>query len=236
MLAWEKMIYEEKWNGIRKTIRNAYCIYYSKLINEGKFDSVIPDLKQLREMTNQINENKTTEYIFITINPKKEIDFETFYETFQEKKQCVISKKWMKDIIYCYGQQSEIENEYNGYHSHMVIKRNGKKMFDIKKELKSTLKSIIDVDNPQCLNFRNIKDEAELKRIINYMTGFKANIVKHPKQCNNKNFRIHYNLSKYYKSNDHYNQYITSEEYYELPAEINEDYVFLKYFKSYIHL
>lgn len=220
VLAWEKMVYEEKMNGLKKAIRNAYGSYYSTLIYEGKFDSVIPDLQKLKDMSVQINENKTTEYIFITFNPKSTVDFETFYEIMQGKKQSVVSKKWMKDIIYCYEQRSEIEHEYSGYHCHMVIKRNGKKMFDIRKELKSTLKSVMEVDNPHCLNFRNIKDEANLKRIINYMTGFKADIEKHPKQYNDKNFRNHYKIEQYYKSNDHYDQYITEDTISEPIEEI----------------
>lgn len=205
------MVNEAKYNGLKKALTNAYGSYYSTLIYEGKFDKLIPDLVNLRNITTQIGENKTTEYIFITINPKASIDFETFQEFISGKKQNLLSKKWIKDYIYCYEQRSEIENDYKGYHLHMVLKRNGKKMFDIRKEFKSTLKSIMDVDNPHCLNFKNIKDEPDLKRRINYITNFKADKDKHKKQYNDINFRKHFNLKPHYKDNDHYDQHITLE-------------------------
>ena len=203
--AFAMMVNECKYNGLKKALTNAYGSYYSTLIYEGKFDIVAPDLSKLREITTQIGENKTTEYIFITINPKKSIAFETFQEFISGKKQNLLSKKWIKDYIYCYEQRSEIENDYHGYHLHMVLKRNNKKMFDIRKEFKSTLKSIMDVDNPHCLNFKNIKDEADLKRRLNYITNSKKDTEKHKKQYNDVFFRKQYDLKDHYKDNDHYN-------------------------------
>lgn len=207
--AFQLMVNECKYSGLRKALTNAYGSYYSTLIYEGKFDKLIPDLVQLRNITTQIGENKTTEYIFITINPKESITFETFQEFISGKKQNLLSKKWIKDYIYCYEQRSEIENDYKGYHLHMVLKRNGKKMYDIRKEFKSTLKSIMNVDNPACLNFRNISDEPDLIRRIKYITDFKADAEKHKKQYNDVHFRAHFNLQRYYKDNDHYNIYLT---------------------------
>lgn len=67
----------------------------------------------------------------------------------------------------------------------------------------------MDVDNPHCLNFKNIKDEADLIRRIKYITDFKADEEKHKKQYNDIYFRRHFNLKRYYKSNDHYDQYLT---------------------------
>ena len=76
--AFHLMVNEAKYAGLKKALTNAYGSYYSTLIYEGKFDKLVPDLVNLRNITTQIGENKTTEYIFITINPKASIDFETF--------------------------------------------------------------------------------------------------------------------------------------------------------------
>ena len=203
------MVNECKYNGLKKALTNAFGSYYSTLIYEGKFDKLVPDLAELRNITTQIGENKTTEYIFITINPKPTITFETFQEYISGKKQNLLNKKWMKDFMYVYEQRGEVEHDYKGYHLHMVLKRNGKKMFDIRKEFKSTLKSIMDVDNPHCLNFKNIKDEPDLIRRIKYITDFKADEDKHKKQYNDVHFRRHFNLKRYYKDNDHYDIYLT---------------------------
>lgn len=216
----DTMVYECKWKGLQKALTNAYGSYYSTLIYEGKFDKIIPDLKFLKDVNTQIGENKTTEYIFITINPKSDISFEMFEEVISGKKQNLTNKKWMKDYIYCYEQRSEEIDEYKGYHLHMVLKRNNKKMFDIKKEFKNTLKTIMNVDNPNCLNFKNIRDEPDLKRRINYITNFKADSDKHKKQYNDVHFRKHYNLKRYYTTNDHYELYISNSEQL---ITVNED-------------
>ena len=117
-------------------------------------------------------------------------------------------KKWLTDFIYAYEQRSEIQYDYHGYHVHMILKRNGKKMFDIRKEFKSTLKHICDVSNPHILNIKNIKDNTDLKRRVNYITNFKADVNKHAKQYNDINFRNHYQLERYYTTNDHFQEYI----------------------------
>jgi IS1 family transposase len=161
-------------------------------------------LKKLREVTNEVKESKVTEYLFITINARQNITFEELFEVMQK----LTKKKWLTDYIYVFEQRSEIQYDYSGYHVHMILKRNGKKLFDIRKEFKSTLKHICDVSNPHILNIKNIKDNTDLKRRVNYITNFKADVNKHVKQYNDINFREHYKIERYYASNEHFSEYI----------------------------
>ena len=198
------MINEAKYAGLKQAITSTYKTYYQELIWNGDLDAIVPELKKLREVTNEVKESKVTEYLFITINARQNITFEEIFEVMPK----LTKKKWLTDYIYVYEQRSEIQYDYSGYHVHMILKRNGKKLFDIRKEFKSTLKHICDVANPHILNIKNIKDSADLKRRVNYITNFKADVNKHAKQYNDINFREHYKLERYYVSNEHFLEYI----------------------------
>jgi len=210
--AFDLMANKAKYDGLRKSLTSLYTTHYTELLWNGEFDRILPELKLIREMTINSRENKTSEYIFITINFKSNIEFEELFEVMPR----LTKKKWLTDYIYVFEQRSEIQYEYSGYHVHMILKRNGKKMFDIRKEFKSTLKHTCDCANPHILNIKNISDSADLKRRVNYITNFKADVNKHAKQYNDINFRQHYNLERFYAPNEHFKEYI---------ADMNPDQV-----------
>ena len=142
------MINAAKYAGLKQAITSTYKTYYQELIWNGDLDAIVPELKKLREVTNElkklrevtneVKESKVTEYLFITINARQNITFEELFEVMPK----LTKKKWLTDYIYVFEQRSEIQYDYSGYHVHMILKRNGKKLFDIRKEFKSTLKHI----------------------------------------------------------------------------------------------
>ena len=67
------MINEAKYAGLKQAITSTYKTYYQELIWNGDLDAIVPELKKLREVTNEVKESKVTEYLFITINARQNI-------------------------------------------------------------------------------------------------------------------------------------------------------------------
>ena len=195
-----------KMEGLKKALTNTYTRYYSSLIREGHFDKIVPEFKFLRDQQlTKTSDVKTSEYIFITLSPDPKLCplFSNWFDVFSGAKKSLVNKKWMTDILYCYEQRRTNELDLYRFYSYLIVKRNGKKMFDIRKEFKSTLKAYID--NPSILNFKNIKDDTDLQRMVTYMIGLKKD---HDRQDFDKIFRKKYGIEPYYKKNDHYDKYI----------------------------
>jgi len=126
-----------------------------------------------------VAKNHNNGYVFITINPKPDVSFETF----RNKVDKFVNRNCFKQYRYVFEQRSDTEQDMGkGFHAHILLKRNlDYKPSKIIVNTKNTFKGITQVDNPQILNIQNIgadyaKDKDE------YITGVKTGEGKDKKQ------------------------------------------------------
>ena len=135
-------------------------------------------------------------HVFITINLRDDEDLEKFIKKVKKSS----TKKWIKWSIYCFEQRSSTE-EFSGYHCHMLINRNTKVPSELERELKSSFRKILDVENRACLNFKYIPEEA-IQQKIEYMEGKKSGVDKLLKAKMDVIFRKNNNLENIYHTQD----------------------------------
>ena len=111
----------------------------------------------------------------------------------------IVSKKWIHTYAYTYEQRSESNDEYKGFHCHLLLYRQEKANSHLIREIRNTCKNICDISNTHILNFRNLKTDDDVKKAYNYITGVKADENKHIKQMIDVEFRKYYYLRKYYE-------------------------------------
>jgi hypothetical protein len=181
---------------MRKALVAIYTQYYTNLVYEGKFDEIIPKIKEIREALDTSDDAKASEWQLITINPKDTIPFCQIEDTIIR----IVNKKWITQYIYTFEQRS-VENEpVKGIHIHLMLKRNGKVPSAVKKEIKNTCVRICDINNPHILNFKNLREDKDVLQAYNYLTGFKADPEKHPKQYKDVQWREEMGISPFYRS------------------------------------
>lgn len=161
-----------------------------------------------REEKERVEKYKTR-YIFLTINPEPSITLKMILDTL--KKAC--SKVWMKNYIYTIEQRGATEDEIGlKPHIHMILDTAiDKKRHEIIREIKNTFKKICDISHTSIFNVKNIKD-SHLKNFVNYITGVKKDVIKHPKQRIDKLFRDKYNLLPLYGDGELFEVYSNNED------------------------
>ena len=146
----------------------------------------------IAQQTEQKNKYK---YLFLTINPNPHITLKEFIVATTK----MMSKPWIAKYLYCYEQRGETEEECGkGFHFHAIIEKpDGKSYAHILRELSSSANKLCDTS---CMNFFNIKNisEEEKNRKITYITGQKADALKHAKQQMDIPFRQRNNLLSFY--------------------------------------
>jgi hypothetical protein len=152
-------------------------------------------LQTLREEIRDHEDSKATDWSLITINPYLHIKM-TELKLVVEK---IVSKKWITTYTYTYEQRSETNEQYKGFHCHLLIYRKDKSNSQMFREIRNTCKSICDTSNTHILNFRNLKTDEDVSKAYNYITGSKADENKHIKQMIDKEFRNFYYLKAFYK-------------------------------------
>lgn len=110
-------------------------------------------------------------YMFITVNPRKEI---TLSELKKAVEKCV-SKRVIKDYHYCYEVRKKEEKNFVGLHCHILVYMPEYVPYQFKRSVKNTFKHICDANNPNILNFKFIPNIEVFNEKIKYLQGNKQN-------------------------------------------------------------
>lgn len=116
------------------------------------------------------NNKDNTQYIWMTINPRPDIELKDMIKTVEK----YVKRTFIEKYVYVYEQRASKENNKNigtGFHTHLLIKRNMEtniKTWDIKARTKTAFKNITDVNNNKIFNYHNCPEEY-VKDKINYM-------------------------------------------------------------------
>lgn len=158
-----------KQQAFRRALINFYTKKYEVMLENGLFDDALNDVKETRQIIDDLSKN-CTEWMFVTVNPRNDVTLKDF----QSKIDKLLKKKWIDNYIYCIEQRSVEPNVYSGIHTHMLIHNSvNKKFSEFKREFVSTVSSICDAQNSSILNFRSVKDDTDLKKMISYIKGTK---------------------------------------------------------------
>lgn len=186
--------YNAKDKGFIQSLTLFWKNYYLFKLNKGDLDEAIIGLQQLREEIKDNEDNKATDWTLITINPYLHTKMNELKLVIEK----LVSKKWITTYTYTYEQRSETNEEYKGFHCHLLLYRKDIPNSQMYREVRNTCKHICDTSNTHILNFRNLKTDDDVKKAYNYITGQKADVNKHIKQMIDKEFRQFYYLKSYY--------------------------------------
>jgi len=163
-------------------------------------------LKQEQEnlkdkLKEQMAKDHNNGYLFITINPKGEVEPYNKLHKFEKLILKFINRNFIEEAWAVIEQRGTTE-EYagTGYHAHIELRRNlNYRPSDIIKGAKNTFKSLCDTKNPALLNCQ-IHGEDFHKDKLEYIEGVKTGEGKDEKQEIDKIFRKNYNLQTVYNA------------------------------------
>lgn len=156
----------------------------------------------LLDVISKVNERRKdkkakekTPYVFITINPKPGSDLLRFMDTIEK----AIHKKWISEYYYTLEQRSETEdNAGDGFHTHILLYRDGKRPSEISREFHSTFKEY--VGNTKHINIKYIP-EKDYDNVLAYIKGEKTD-DKMEKVNIDRIWRSMMGLKQFYSSED----------------------------------
>lgn len=162
------------------------------LVNDKRLMECIKDIEELEKRSGK----KDSDLVFITVSPRPDVLFQDFINTVNK----LFSKVWLKNYIYVFEQRGDNEDNIGkGFHIHGLLYRDGKKFSDIRREIISTIKKVVDINVYSAYEIKLVKDDDDnVKKIMNYMLGDKAEEYKHPKQAMDKVWREKNNILSYY--------------------------------------
>ena len=103
--------------------------------------------------------NIKTDYLFVTINPDEKI---SEFSKFVSALKAIEKKSWVNDICYVIEQRGKNSDEIGkGYHTHLLIHRNGKSFSKFCKEILNTLYSHKVLDKDFVEEFNKNKDASD---------------------------------------------------------------------------
>lgn len=144
---------------------------------------------------------RNTLYLWITINPKKDVKLDKFLNQLNK----YATRKMFLEYMYVVEQRGDTESDAGkGFHAHMLLKRDvGYKPSKVIKNSKNTWKNMTDVENPSIFNF-NWCPEEFIKDKKEYMSsGGKTGENKDTKQTIDILWRKKNNIKSFYKSEGH---------------------------------
>lgn len=191
----QRTFYDAKDKGFNQALTQFWKNYYLFKLNKGDLDSAIMGLQALREEIRDNEDSKSADWTLITINPYLHIKMSEFKLVVEK----LISKKWITTYTYTYEQRSETNEQYKGFHCHLLLYRKDKCNSSMYREIRNTCKAICDTSNTHILNFRHLRTDEDVKKAYNYITAQKADSNKHIKQMIDKEFRNFYYLKSFYK-------------------------------------
>lgn len=186
-----KIIRDLQVQAVKEVLLQKFKSHYSRLIDEGDADEIIPLFKELRDKQ---EEKFKSDFVFMTVNPRLDIPIFDFLKLLPK----MVNRVWIKKYLYVVEQRSEdLENLGKGFHLHCLFNKGDYRLSHLKRDMVSVFKKVCDVDNPSCLNIKLVK-ENDLKNYHKYMLCRKADPVKWLKQDMDIEFRKKYNILNYY--------------------------------------
>jgi hypothetical protein len=159
-----------------------------------------------------------TEYTFVTVNPKDDVPLDKLISTVEK---AIEKTSWIRESEYAYviEQRSNKPTEYSGYHSHLLIKTGDKPLNEIRRELKSKFKHIVDMDIvkrfDKGLNKKgplSIEPTLHYENRMKYILDWKKDPDKHAKQIIDKEMRNTFGIPPVIFSGEIFSQYIIGHQ------------------------
>lgn len=149
------------------------------------------DLTMIRDVHERTTDRLSSKppYMLITVNVKTDISLRML----MKKVEKFISKKTITSYAYCY----EVRNSEGGLHCHLLVHYTPKP-YDFKRSTKNTFKTLCDVNNPSCLNFKFVEEENLLSK-YKYINGEKSD-KKNASVLASAKYREENKLAKIYES------------------------------------
>lgn len=161
-----------------------------------------------------------TEYTFITINPRQELNVKP-NEMNQEVEKIIKKTKWINqnDYAYVIEQRSNDPSEYSGVHCHMLVHTKDKPNNEIRRELKNKVGHLMDMEVVKSFDIgKNKKGPLSIlptenpENRLQYMLDWKKDPDKHAKQIVDKQMREQYQLDKIYYQGEKISQLIIGHQ------------------------
>lgn len=191
----QKYYHQEKTDITKRKIKQILEQNY-KLDSLGEFQSGLKKIIEDndRKLKLKLAKEHHNGWVWITINPKPTIIFSEF----KTKIEKLVNRKMFNGVEYAYEQRSIDENDIKGYHVHILAQRNlNYKPYNIKKNIKNTVKSLCNVEDNRLCNIQIIgEDFAKDKE--QYFKELKTGVGKAAKQLIDKIWRIKMGLKPYY--------------------------------------
>jgi len=188
---------ELRAKALQECILNRYRAHYSKLLDDGDGDEVLPLMKEINEIKKKNDEETMkSDYCFITLSPdpKKNTPLGEFRKAVEKASK----KSFIKKSLYVIEQRSSTEdNMGTGFHAHMLINKGDYRMSHMRREFARTFKDIIDTENYGAFNFKLCK-KSDLGNRQNYMLGDKKDPEKQKKQIIDRLWREKLFITPFY--------------------------------------
>jgi len=188
---------ELRAKALQECILNRYRAHYSKLLDDGDGDEVLPLMKEINEIKKKNDEETIkSDYCFITLSPdpKKNTPLGEFRKAVEKASK----KSFIKKSLYVIEQRSSTEdNMGTGFHAHMLINKGDYRMSHMRREFARTFKDIIDTENYGAFNFKLCK-KSDLGNRQNYMLGDKKDPEKQKKQIIDRLWREKLFITPFY--------------------------------------
>lgn len=170
----------------------------------GHLGKDMEDLKELEsnyknEMLLSAAKRNNNLYCWITINPKPDIDFETF----RKKVDKLVNRKMFTDYCYVYEQRGSNEDELGkGFHTHILATRLTKyKPNKVARNIRNTCKNLVgDSSNNNQVNIQFIGEEYAADKKEYILGKNKTGEGKDKKQDMDVIWRKKNNLNEYYNA------------------------------------
>lgn len=180
---------------LKKVLLQKYVNYYSRLIDSGEYDDLLPVIKKIHQEEEKDDDCKKSDYCFITFSPRelkmKPLEFIRLMERI-----CKLS--FIKKYLYVVEQRyNGIPNENykeigDGIHTHLLIEKGDYRLSHLKRDCARVFKNVI------CnIDYKNIK-KIDLMKVQGYMIDLKKEEYKQEKQLYDKEFRKLHDLRDYY--------------------------------------
>lgn len=198
---WDTLKDECKLQAVKKVFTKIYADKILQEIRDNEFTD--EEILNVYHQYRLKESNKLGNVLFITINPRPEINFDEF------KLLCdkYVGKVWIQSCIYVFEQRGKTTEELGkGFHCHMLLWRNpDKRPNQVVRETQKHFKNICECENPSILNIKNCKEE-DIEKRKKYMLDCKSvrdDPTKEVKQSMDVKWRELIHLRSYYEKKIH---------------------------------
>lgn len=141
----------------------------------------LPELKAIEDgIPKPVKESVLRDWIWLTINPKPEIQLPNFLEALGK----LVKRKIFSEYKYVVEQRGTLaeDNLGKGFHAHMLLRRAPDKEYkQTKRQVKNSFKNICNVEHDKVFYWKECREDF-LEDKIEYMTGVKTGEAKDEKQ------------------------------------------------------